>query len=757
MIIDTLRKIKQRTRIRTRYRKVMSMASTAVRVYRAQGGRALATESAKALKKRLRKRSLSRLAGDVLFVSIDEPLLDRYRTDHMIESLESAGMSVGKVFYYELKPEHVKMYNVFIFYRCPWMPGYETILKEIKKRNKVTVYAVDDLVIDSKYTDSVPARLAMNSEERALYDEGVRRHNKLMTQCDYAITTTQCIADELKKYENFKKVIIDRNSMSDEMVYWSDEARRVVERDDNKTIIGYFSGTATHNEDFQMIVPALTRILDAYDNVYIKLAGRIDAPEALKDYEDRLIYMPYVDWRELPAELRECHINLSPLVDTLFNRGKSEIKWAESALVGVPVVASNIGAFKDSVENGVTGILVENTADAWYAGIRSLIEDPEKREAIGEQSRQHVLSHYRTTGNRATQLRDNIRNITPKIIAFGGVSLSAISGGNMVVKKHMDLLREAGHIVYGVESMSYYKNDKWQELNDRDDEHYDIFRINSKRSADRVDLRMGLDRFVATFWASVDMVDEYPYMNEGGKKLYLVQNMEADFYANNDIVRRKVLATYRNHRIQPITISKWCKGWLKSDFNREANYAPNGIDIALFPYHKRDFKNRKVKVLIEGDSASDYKRVDESFEIANKLDRRKFEVSYLSYNAEPKDWYKVDNTYIKVPYDKVGKIYAAHDILVKSSVLESFSYPPLEMMATGGVSVLVKNDGNAEYVIDGKNTVSYEAGDVNEALQKINDLVSDYENYDLIARNGRKTAESRMWRAIKSEIAALYE
>ena len=33
---------------------------------------------------------------------------------------------------------------------------------------------------------------------------------------------------------------------------------------------------------------------------------------------------------------------------------------------------------------------------------------------------------------------------------------------------------------------------------------------------------------------------------------------------------------------------------------------------------------------------------NESFKITNQLDRDKFEVWYLSYNAEPKEWYKVD-------------------------------------------------------------------------------------------------------------------
>ena len=41
-------------------------------------------------------------------------------------------------------------------------------------------------------------------------------------------------------------------------------------------------------------------------------------------------------------------------------------------------------------------------------------------------------------------------------------------------------------------------------------------------------------------------------------------------------------------------------------------------------------------------------------------------------------------------------IYSECDILLKSSWLESFSYPPLEMMATGGYCIVAPNDGNKE-------------------------------------------------------------
>lgn len=754
--MSVLHKIKHKTRVRTRFRDAKKKAKTIGYIYRTNGTQGLQMYVKDGVKKRLYKDTPASHTGDVLIVTVDNDMLNHYRTDHMIETFESTGVSVGRISYYNLRPEHIKRYNVFIFYRCPWIPEYSNIFKDIRRKNKVAVYAVDDLVIDKKYTDKLPVVQALNAEDRAVYDDGVERHGKLMKHCDYAITTTQVLADELQKYSNLKEVYIDRNMRSDETIHHSDEAIKEVIRDNNKVVIGYFSGTNTHNEDFQMIAPALTRILDNYDNVYIKLTGRIDAPNELKGYENRLIFTPLVDWRRLPFEMRSCHITLAPLVDTIFNRAKSELKWADSALVEVPIVASNIGACKDVVKNRETGVLVENTTDDWYEGISLLVDDEKLRQKIGVQAREDVIDNYKTSSGRAVGLYDFVRRVTPPVIAFGGINISALSGGNMVIKKHMDILQKAGNIVYGVESMDYHEGDKWEKLNRIDDEEYDIFRINSHRRLDKVDLAINFDRFVATFWASVEMVDSYTRMNKDGKKLYLIQGMEAGFYKATDKVRRKALATYRNYRIEPVSISRWCQNWLKSDFGREAKYAPNGIDLDSFPFAERDWSNRKIKVLVEGDSASEYKRVDESFEIVNRLDRNKYEVSYLSYNADPKDWYNVDNVYVKVPYDKVGEIYQQHDILVKSSILESFSYPPLELMATGGVPVLVKNGGNAEFVIDGENASYYELGNIDDALEKIEELTSNKQKFIQMAKNGREVAKSRVWQKAEVEIINLY-
>ena len=750
-------KIKYKTRLRTRYRDAKKKAKTIGYIYRTNGIQGIKMYVRDGISKRLKADTPVSTTGDVLFITIDNDMLNHYRVDHMAETLESAGVNVGRVLYYNLKPDHIKRYNVFIFYRCPWLPEFETIFKDIRGKNKVSIYAIDDLVIDRRYTDTLPVVQALLPEDRTIYDDGVNRHGKLMEQCDYAVTTTGELAKELTGYKNLKEVYIDRNMRSDETVYHSDAAIQGVIRDDEKIIIGYSSGTNTHNEDFHMVAPALVRLLDEHENVYIKLTGRVDAPDELKGYESRLIFAPFVPWKRLPFEIRECHINLSPLVDSLFNRAKSELKWADAALVEVPTVASNMGACKEVVENGKTGVLVENTENGWYEGLNSLVKNPDLRQTIGRSARKYVIKHYNTTGADAMKLVSFIEKITPPVVAFAGVNISAMSGGNTVVKKHMDILQEAGTIIYGVESMDYHENDKWQQLNDEDDKKYDIFRINSHRKVDKVDLRISFDRFVATFWGSVEVVDQYTRMKKNSKKLYLVQGMEAGFYEDKDKLRRSVIYTYYNHRLEPVTISKWCQSWLKADFNRNAKYAPNGIEIDNFVFKKRDWTNRKIKILIEGDCASEHKRVDESFEIANKLDRSKFVVSYLSNNASPKDWYKVDKTFLKIPSEDVGAIYAQHDILIKSSELESFSYPPLEMMATGGLSVIVKNDGNAEYAVDGENVVYYESGNPKDATSKVEALVSNKEQLSYIAKAGRETALTRDWLNVSDRVIDLYE
>jgi glycosyltransferase involved in cell wall biosynthesis len=120
----------------------------------------------------------------------------------------------------------------------------------------------------------------------------------------------------------------------------------------------------------------------------------LEIPKELLDFSTQIVTHDYVDWLELPQLISKVDINIAPLVDTIFNRAKSEIKWLEAALVKVPTVASNIGAFKEMISDGETGLLADE--NEWYDKLLILIKDKKKRENLALQAYQFVISHCTT-------------------------------------------------------------------------------------------------------------------------------------------------------------------------------------------------------------------------------------------------------------------------------------------------------------------------------------------------------------------------
>lgn len=677
---------------------------------------------------------------DVLFINgcpID--YCERYRVHHKMEELIANNLTVDEVVPSQLYEDTIKYYRAFVIYRAPWTEHLDKFVKLCKENNKIVFYDIDDLVFDLKYTNNIKELDKLSKEHRDEYDDGVIRYGKMLDCCDYGITTTKVIAEEMKKH--VKDACIDKNIASLDMQFYSEKAIKNVEKDSDKIIIGYASGSVTHNADFQMISSAIKKIMDKYDNVYFNFIGAISIPDDYKKYRDRIIVSPFVDFKQLPAVLRKIDINLAPLEDTFFNSAKSSIKWMEAAFVKIPTVASDVGNFRDCITDGVDGYLCKE--NEWYDKIEKLVIDSNHRKEMGENAYKTVYSSYTPITSGHT-VADFIKSKLNKNIMFI-IPSANISGGVMVATKHAAILKKHGYDVSLLNTDLDTKNVK---------------RIYDNGTYINVISMIGLlpdqeiDVLVGTMWFTITYAKSYPKCN---KIKYLVQGKESQFYGADRVDMLLANATYRKiPNVEYLTVSKWCQNWLKNEFDVDAKYVPNGIDLSIFPYKERNFAN-KINILIEGDSSSFYKNVDESFKIANKLDKNKYNIIYLSYNAKQKEWYNVDKSYNKVNHDEVYKIYQEADILLKSSYLESFSYPPLEMMATGGIAVVVPNDGNIEYLTDEENCLMYELGNIDEAIGKIERISNDRKLREKLIKNGKKTAEERSWDKIEKSIIDLYE
>jgi glycosyltransferase involved in cell wall biosynthesis len=685
---------------------------------------------------------------DILFINgCTLPHPTRYRVDHQIEQLISNGLTADSVFYDQLSLDMLKFYRGFVFFRCPVTDTVRDFIAAAKLSNKKCFFDIDDLVIDTKYTDRIEYVSNMSVDDKRHYDDGVNRMQETLRLCDYAITTTERLRDELKGY--IKKVHINRNVASDEMAYLSTKAIQEVKRDDSKLVIGYFSGSITHNEDFEIVLPSLVKLLEKYPELHLKVVGILDIPEALRPYKDRLINVGFMDWQSLPAELAECDINLAPLTDSIFNEAKSENKWIEAALVKVPTVASNLGAFKRVIKNHETGVLVSN--DKWYDALDELLADKKKRTQIADAACHAVFRHH-TTVYTGGELATFIRSKLARNIGFVLPSTD-ISGGVIVALKHAEVLKAAGWDVTLVDAVSKHalKVAKRQYQYRYDIPGHNII------TAHKTEMSAYFDTLTATLWSTVSFIKKYPNVRN---RLYFVQNYETDFYIPGTGEPRFLAnASYSDESgVRYITMSLWCQRWLKERFGKEAKYCSNGINLDYYPFRERSFDtSKKIKILIEGDSKSEYKNTDEAFRIVEQLDSRKYEISYLSYRKEPKDWYRVDHFYNRIAPEKVGEIYAGCDILIKTSLVESFSYPPLEMMATGGVAVVVPNEGNVEYLRDGENCLFYEQGNIQAGVDTVERVISDKKLRNKLIANGRKTAVAYEWKNIEADIRNIYE
>ncbi|GAX48167.1 rhamnan synthesis F family protein [Pseudolactococcus reticulitermitis] len=324
------------------------------------------------------------------------PQCTRYRVINKAEQLRSFGYTVWTVNASDFQMGYAEYASQIIIYRTPYSEQFEELIKLARKYHKPVFYDIDDLVYDTIYTDQLDYVKTLSAEEKVAYDSGVKSYGKLMDLCDAFITSTTDLKNELLKLG--KPVYLNQNLASKELISISEQATEVSKKDDQKVKIGYFSGSITHNENFNLIMPTILQILKEFPQTELHLVGHLTIPDEMKIYQKQLVSHDFLDWIDLPTLVAKMDINLAPLVDTVFNRAKSEIKWLEAALVGVPTIASDIGSFSEAIMNEQTGILAAD--ELWYEKLKDLVDNKTKLIDLGNRAKNKVITDYQTMSHK---------------------------------------------------------------------------------------------------------------------------------------------------------------------------------------------------------------------------------------------------------------------------------------------------------------------------------------------------------------------
>ncbi len=350
-----------------------------------------------------------RLSGDILIVSSGVGDSARYRGAHVAEELRQRGFRVAVTTQYNpLLARYADRFSVFVFHRTLYDGRVKALFDRAKSFGKTLVFETDDLVFDPVFVQQMDFYRSMNALEKKLYEHGVGGEILADPAVEAATTTTDYLAEKLRA--KGKRVFIVKNKLSEEDVRWANEiistchfdrSEGIQEsfddtRDDPSVRIGYASGTATHNKDFATITEALLRLLAAYPQTTLVIAGPLLLDERFAPFAERIERLPFANRREHFRNLASLDINLAPLeIGEPFCEGKSELKFFEAGIVAVPTVAAATGSFVGAIDDGIDGFVARDTEE-WYVKLDRLVKDSTLRVSMGQAARAKVLREYVT-------------------------------------------------------------------------------------------------------------------------------------------------------------------------------------------------------------------------------------------------------------------------------------------------------------------------------------------------------------------------
>jgi|ERR1044071_1081380 hypothetical protein len=214
--------------------------------------------------------------------------------------------------------------------------------------------------------------------------EQVWQMQNMIKDVSYITTTTERLADVFRnrREQDIETVKVLPNYIPDEYVHPPfDNTPEVV--------IGYFGG-ASHFSDLNLthVTQAIKRLMRKYRNVHFKTINMpmaMNTPKARTHFEDGKRGEKWITEVFPTLKMDICII---PVINNIFNEGKSNIKWMESTRMGAATVCSKVGPYADLPDN-VT-IKVTNHYQPWYDAIEKLITDVPYRKKLVEEAQKEL-------------------------------------------------------------------------------------------------------------------------------------------------------------------------------------------------------------------------------------------------------------------------------------------------------------------------------------------------------------------------------
>ena len=151
-----------------------------------------------------------------------------------------------------------------------------------------------------------------------------------------------------------------------------------------------FFGALNRQKDWAPMMPALNAVASSVgDRLRFCVLHDREFFDALET--PHKTFTPICDYDTYQELLSGCEISLMPLLDTPFNRAKSDLKFIEAGACRVVPLASDI-VYSASIEDGRSGLLFRN-AEEMRTRLLRLIAMPNVAQELADAARAHVAAN----------------------------------------------------------------------------------------------------------------------------------------------------------------------------------------------------------------------------------------------------------------------------------------------------------------------------------------------------------------------------
>lgn len=335
---------------------------------------------------------------DIVFISECPGASAMYRCENTAEGFNFLGKSTA------IYPANgivwekcVKSGDIFILHRVMYTDIRAEAIRKAQKLGKKFIYDTDDLIFN---LDKLQTLEKLPKSQYDFMKKEFTRAQQMLKNCDYSFGSTNKLTEELEKISGKKSFLVP--NVANEEVQKTCE--KLLEKTDvgqsqglplsNSIIIGYSSGTRTHDDDFLGIAKPLQKTLENLPETKLAIIGHLNLPENLERFfqenPTRIVRHGHTKYENMLKIMSGWDVNLAPLENLEFNEAKSCIKFLEAGILGVPTVAQDMGDFSENIISGKNSLLCKSSED-WQNSLEKLMVDKEFREKLGNEAREFVL------------------------------------------------------------------------------------------------------------------------------------------------------------------------------------------------------------------------------------------------------------------------------------------------------------------------------------------------------------------------------